>query len=302
MVAVAATDDRDQLAAFSNYGASSVHLGAPGVDIFSTTRNNTYSWFSGTSMATPHVSGTAVLVLSVCALDTAALKSNLLSNVDPIASLAGITTTGGRLNANKAIRACSAPPTGPPPAPTGLTASGGNAQVSLSWTGSAGATSYNVKRSTVSGGSYSNIATGVATTSYTDSTVTNGTTYYYVVSAVNSFGESPNSNQASATPQAPVGDFSLSATPSSSTVRRFASTTYTVQVTPSGGFSGTVTFSVSGLPGGASASFNPTSVTGGGSSTMTVTAGQSRGTFVLTISGTSGTLTRTTQVTLTVTK
>jgi len=58
-------------------------------------------------MATPHVSGAAALVLSECSLNTAALKANLLNNVDQISSMSGITVTGGRLNVDKAIRACS---------------------------------------------------------------------------------------------------------------------------------------------------------------------------------------------------
>ena len=57
-------------------------------------------------MATPHVSGAAALVLSVCSLNTAALKSNILGNVDVIASMSGVTVTGGRLNVNKALTAC----------------------------------------------------------------------------------------------------------------------------------------------------------------------------------------------------
>ena len=65
-----------------------------------------------------------------------------------------------------------------------------------------GATSYSVKRSTTSGGPYSQIATST-TTSYTNTGLTNGTTYYYVVAAVNSTGASANSTQASATPTAP---------------------------------------------------------------------------------------------------
>jgi hypothetical protein len=89
----------------------------------------------------------------------------------------------------------------PPPAPTGLTATAGNAQVSLSWNASSGATSYNVKRSTTSGGPFTTIATGVTSTSFTNTGLTNGTTFFYVVSAVNAAGESGNSNQASATPQ-----------------------------------------------------------------------------------------------------
>ena len=64
IVAVAATDSADGLASFSNYGATTVDLGAPGVGILSTTPGNTYSTYSGTSMATPHVSGAAMLILS----------------------------------------------------------------------------------------------------------------------------------------------------------------------------------------------------------------------------------------------
>ena len=92
----------------------------------------------------------------------------------------------------------------PPPAPTGLAATPGDNRVDLSWNASSGATSYNVKRATVSGGPYTPIATDVATTSFADTTAVNGTTYYYVVGAVNAAGESPNSNQASATPAAPT--------------------------------------------------------------------------------------------------
>jgi fibronectin type 3 domain-containing protein len=89
----------------------------------------------------------------------------------------------------------------PPPTPTGLSATAGNAQVSLSWTASSGATSYNVKRATVNGGPYTTVASPT-TTSYTDTGLNNGTTYYYVVSAVNGSGDSANSSQVSATPTA----------------------------------------------------------------------------------------------------
>ncbi len=107
VISVAATDNRDNKASFSSYGATTVDLGAPGVGILSTVRNGGYSFFNGTSMATPHVAGAAALVLSECNLSTANLKSNVLSNVDLVSSMSGRTVTGGRLNVNKAIRACS---------------------------------------------------------------------------------------------------------------------------------------------------------------------------------------------------
>ncbi len=89
----------------------------------------------------------------------------------------------------------------PPPAPTGLGATPSDGQICLTWNASADATtSYNVKRSTTSGGPYATIAPGLTATSYTDTNAANGTTYYYVVSAVNAVGESANSWEASATP------------------------------------------------------------------------------------------------------
>ena len=98
-------------------------------------------------------------------------------------------------------------------------------------------------------------------------------------------------------------DFSISATPASRTVTRGSSTTYAVTVTPLNGFTGTVGFSISGLPSRSSASFSPTSVTGSGSSTLTVKTGGKtpRGTYnTLSIKGTSGSLVHSTKVTLTV--
>lgn len=87
-----------------------------------------------------------------------------------------------------------------PPAPAGLTATAGNAQVVLNWSAVSGATSYTVKRTNVSGGSYTTIASGTTSTSYTDTGLTNRSTYYYVVSAVNTGGESVPSSEVSATP------------------------------------------------------------------------------------------------------
>lgn len=200
VVAVAATTNTDSLAWFSNYGTTSVDLAAPGFDILSTTTDNTYAFASGTSMAAPHVSGAAALVLSQCALDTAGLKETLLGSVHAVSSLVSLTATGGRLDVNSAIHACLEPPA----TPTGLAALGGDTRVTLTWSSALGATSYIVKRGSTAGGPYMSIASGVRGARYIDSTVTNGTTYYYVVSAANALGESGDSNEASATPNAPT--------------------------------------------------------------------------------------------------
>jgi cellulose 1,4-beta-cellobiosidase len=91
--------------------------------------------------------------------------------------------------------------------------------LTLSWTAPLGATSYNLKRSLVSGGPYSTIAT-LTVTNYTDTGLTNGTIYYYVVSAVRTGGESANSSEVSATPQipAPAAPANLTATPGNAQV------------------------------------------------------------------------------------
>ena len=92
-----------------------------------------------------------------------------------------------------------------PTAPTGVTATAGNGQVALTWNASSGATNYNIYRATTSGGEGSTpYRTGITTTSFTDTALTNGTTYYYQVTAVNSVGESPKSSEVSATPAATI--------------------------------------------------------------------------------------------------
>jgi hypothetical protein len=95
-----------------------------------------------------------------------------------------------------------------PSAPTDLTATPGDAQVALNWGAVTDATSYNVYRATTSGGPYTQIMSGVTGTTYTDTGLTNGTTYFYVVTAVNAAGvESAYSNEASATPTAAAGNY-----------------------------------------------------------------------------------------------
>lgn len=120
-----------------------------------------------------------------------------------VAAVHGYYGTSANSNQASATPTTGGTPPAVPGAPTNLTATAGDAQVTLSWTASTGATSYNVKRSTVTGGPYTQLGTPTGT-SYTDTAVTNGTTYFYVVTAVNTSGESGNSNQAQAIPSAPA--------------------------------------------------------------------------------------------------
>ncbi len=110
-------------------------------------------------------------------------------------------------------------PTQPPAAPTGVSAAGSNAAVILAWTASVGgATSYNVKRSLTNGSGYATV-TNVTATRVLDGGLTNGTPYYYVVSGLNSIGESTNSAEVSATPLSPpAAPAGVSATASNVTV------------------------------------------------------------------------------------
>lgn len=124
VVCVGASDRNDARAGFSNYGARTVDLVAPGVEIASTFPGDRYTYMSGTSMAAPHVSGVAALVLSRApGLTVPQLRNALLSSVDVLPALQPVTVTGGRVNAARAVQAAgsaagsqtgpsSAPPTG----------------------------------------------------------------------------------------------------------------------------------------------------------------------------------------------
>ncbi|MFL6235120.1 MAG: M14 family zinc carboxypeptidase [Thermoanaerobaculia bacterium] len=99
----------------------------------------------------------------------------------------------------------------PPAAPGSLSATPGNAQVSLAWTAASGATAYRVHRGTASGGPYTTIRSNLVGTAFTDTGLVNGTPYFYIVTGTNGAGESASSNQASATPVASVTFISAAA-------------------------------------------------------------------------------------------
>ena len=119
VISVAATDRSNRLASFSNYGATGVDLAAPGVSILSTTPNNSYASYSGTSMATPHVTGTVALLAAANPQATAAqIRTAILSSTTPVAGLTGKVATGGLLNAAAALQALGAAAPAPTPTPT----------------------------------------------------------------------------------------------------------------------------------------------------------------------------------------
>jgi subtilisin family serine protease len=105
MISVAASDSTDHLAAFSDYGAATVNLAAPGVSILSTLPGNTYGYLSGTSMAAPEVSGVAALAWAAAPNDSLAqIRNAILQGVDKLPALANEVSSGGRLDAYNTLR------------------------------------------------------------------------------------------------------------------------------------------------------------------------------------------------------
>jgi subtilisin family serine protease len=128
MISVAALTSAGTLASYSNYGAGSVEIGAPGSSIYSTLAGGGYGYISGTSMATPHVTGALALIAAASGGSAAELRSELLLSAAATPSLAGKTITGGRLDAMAFLQASGTtgtvtppPPPPPPPPPSSLT-------------------------------------------------------------------------------------------------------------------------------------------------------------------------------------
>ncbi|MBI4566775.1 MAG: hypothetical protein HY719_00095 [Planctomycetes bacterium] len=162
----------------------------------------TYNVYRATAASVP-ITGTPLGVVSA---PVTTYADTTVTNGTTYFYVVTAVNASGQSAASNEVSAAPTPGTGAPPAPTGLVATGGNAQVSLSWTAAGGATSYRVYRATAPGvpATGTPLATvNAPTVTYTDATATNGTTYYYVVTAVNAGGASAASNEANATPTAP---------------------------------------------------------------------------------------------------
>ena len=212
VIAVAAIDTTGARASFSNYGATTVDLGAPGRERLSTVPINIVRQsYSGTSMATPHVTGAVALCASIGGLRGGELRAALLNSVAPTASLAAKTVSGGRLDIGAMVAAC-APATAPVSGgPSGLTAAAlGPHSVALSWTdGTQNETAFEVQSAPGAGGgcgTFGDIGQAPANaTAFTVDSLAPGSDFCFRVRATNSYqggSASDWSNTATATTQA----------------------------------------------------------------------------------------------------
>ncbi len=198
VISVTATDSADRRGNFGNFGRAGVDLGAPGVGIMTTSRGGGYAWHDGTSGAAAHVAGAAALVAAARPTWTyAQIRDAILRNTRPVASLSGVTVTGGMLNLAGALSTGTATPA-PAPAAVSLpapAAAPGNLEARLQWVDdSPDEAGFRIERS-INGGSFVLLASvGSNVVSYTATGLLPGTTYQFRVRSFNGAGQSDPSN------------------------------------------------------------------------------------------------------------
>jgi subtilisin family serine protease len=194
VVSVAAIDAVGALPVFSQYGATTVDLAAPGDAIISTVPDDTYAAYSGTSMAAPHVAGAVALCASINpALTAAQLRAAVVDTALPTASLSGKTVTGGRLDVGTMVQDCVVPTSGVSGSVDALaTATVARTSVALVWDDQAtGETRFEVQRAPFSGtcGTYAAIGAAPAGGEvFTAADLTPATTYCFRVRAASDYG------------------------------------------------------------------------------------------------------------------
>jgi thermitase len=321
-IGVAATDSNDATPGWSNYDSPNVFVSAPGVSVYSTYPTNGYATLSGTSMATPFVSALAALLLGEDSSRTPADVKTILATTsdkvgggygsDPYGTCAGCTWSPsygyGRINMYRALNYAPPPATADfslgasPSSRTVIT--GGSTSYTVSVSGTNGFNgSVNLSLSGLPAGASGSFSGPASPGSSSTLSVSSGTaaagTYSFTITGT--FGSLSHQTSATLVVQ-PQGDFTLSTSPTSTSIRRGNSTSYAIAINRVGNFADPVSFSVGGLPSGASASFNPASTTGTSSTLSIGTSFRAqRGSFYLTITGTAaGGVTRTAQVTLSI--
>ena len=320
--AVGATTNADLIWSGSSRGPSACgepqatfpELVAPGVNVRSSDLFGLYIQQTGTSLAAPHVAGALALLLdaypNLAADDQeAALETGAVD----LGSAGPDSTYGyGRLDILAAYESIVPPPAdfaisaAPVSASTPAGGSVGYTVTATPLNGFTGDVSLSLSGLTAAQASWSFVPTTIAGGSGSSQlTVTTAATLApgsYPLTITGTSGALAHEAAVTLVVTGPQ-DFALSISPSSRTVKKGKSASYTVTVSSQGGFAGTVTFSVTGLPSGATATFAPSSVIAPGSSTMKVkTTGQTpRGTFTLTVTGTSGTKVHQATTTLVVT-
>jgi len=319
VIAAGAVDSTDIVASFSSVGAAMNDHGiaAPGVDIFSTWLNGGYATLSGTSMATPMVSGTVALLLSKNpTLSPGVVRNLLFSNADcvtvPSLSCPNSVVGAGRVNALRAVNA--APTTGTfdfsvsaNPA-SGSVVQGGSSSATVTVSLVSGTTQSVALTATQPGSGITvsvNPSSGSPTFTSTLSVATSDTTPTgtYTVTVTGTSGSLTHAVTFTLTvTNPPPPDFGLAASPSAITITLGGSGTSTITISRLSGFTGSVSLSATSPPAaGVTATFNPNPAAGTSSLlTLAVAASATPGTYSITITGTSGSLTHSVTITLTI--